>query len=52
METDHLSLWEIVQISRKVATAEGRIDILESADDTEELLHRLEHYKTVPAASR
>lgn len=53
MQTDHLPLFEIIQISRAIAMQQGDDHILESCDEVECDLHRLEHlYLNVPCAVR
>ena len=52
-ELETMPLWDVIQISRRVATAQGDDYILVEADKCEDMLHQLEHaYKTLPSYER
>lgn len=52
-EFETMPLWQVINLSRRVAIQQGDDYILFEADKVEASLHRLEHaYKTLPAYQR
>ena len=52
-EFENMPLWQIINVSRKVAMQQGDDYIIVEADKVEESLHRLEYaYKTLPSYER